>query len=121
MPDKRRFHRVLFDSLVEFESGDCEHVCELIDISLNGALIAACSGATPAPGTPCTLILNLDEEHENQIIMVGSIAHKVENRVGIRCNSIDSESMTNLRRLVEYNLGDVELVHRELEMLVHEH
>ena len=121
MAESRRSHRVNFDCLVEFTTSDCKHVCELIDISLQGALIAACSGATPEAGTPCQLKINLVESNEIQIIMNGTVAHKIENRVGIHCESIDVDSMTHLRRLVEYNLGDVELVNREFSSLVYEH
>ena len=121
MSENRHTHRVAFDSFVEFTSTDCKHVCELIDISLQGALIAACSGATPEEGTPCTLKISLDDNSKNQIIMQGTVAHKIENRVGIYCDSIDVDSMAHLRKLVEYNLGDVELADRDLAALVHYH
>lgn len=51
--------------------------------------------------------------------MNGSIAHKIENRVGIHCKTIDIDSMTHLRKLVEYNLGDHDLLERDLEALQH--
>ncbi|MCW8901089.1 MAG: PilZ domain-containing protein [Gammaproteobacteria bacterium] len=121
MTEHRRSYRIAFDSLVEFTSTDCRHICELIDISLQGALIAACSGATPDTGTPCQLKISLDDSAEIQIIMNGTVAHKIENRVGIHCESIDSDSMAHLRKLIEYNLGDVELVNRDFETLIHEH
>lgn len=121
MNENRHTHRVPFGSFVEFSSTDCRHVCELVDISLQGALIAACSGATPEEGTPCTLKISLDDAGDNQIIMQGTIAHKIENRVGIFCNSIDVDSMAHLRKLVEYNLGDIELVDRDLSALIHYH
>jgi len=121
MTDHRHSHRVNFDCLVEFESKDCRHVCELLDISLQGALIAACSGATPGAGTPCKLTINLDESKETQIIISGTIARKFENRVGIHCDSIDVDSMSHLRRLVEYNLGDVEMANRDFDRLIHDH
>lgn len=120
MAEDRLTHRVAFNCLVEFETGESLLVCDLYDISLQGALIGACSGATPAAGTPCKLTINLDEEGEVQIIMQGTVAHKIENRVGIHCESIDSDSMTHLRKLVEYNLGDVELVNRDFDALSHE-
>lgn len=120
MAENRHTHRVNFDCLVEFEAGEYQHVCELYDISLQGALIAACSGATPEAGTPCKLTINLDDSGDIQIIMIGTIAHKMENRVGIYCTSIDNDSMSHLRKLVEYNLGDVELVNRDFEVLNHE-
>ena len=121
MEDNRHTHRVNFNCLVEFKSGEYSHVCELVDISLQGALIAACSGATPDAGTPCKLVISLDKTRETQIIMFGSVAHKIENRVGIHCESIDVDSMSHLRKLVEYNLGDVELVNRDFNALVHDH
>ncbi|HXK57002.1 MAG TPA: PilZ domain-containing protein, partial [Gammaproteobacteria bacterium] len=37
--------------------------------------------------------------------------------LGLRCVSIDMESIGHLRRLVELNLGDAELLHRDLESL----
>lgn len=121
MTEDRHSHRVNFDCLVEFTTSECSHVCELVDISLNGALIAACSGATPGAGTPCQLTINLDDANKVQIIMIGIVAHKIENRVGIHCESIDIDSMKHLRKLIEYNLGNVELVNRDFEALVHKH
>ena len=119
MTEQRHLHRVVFDCLVEFETADSRHVCELFDISLQGVLIGACSGATPETGTPCKVIINLDDEHKTQISMNGTIAHKIENRVGIHCESIDLDSMTHLRRLVELNLGDPDLLNRDLGALRH--
>jgi len=121
MKENRHTHRLPFDSFVEFSSTNCRHVCELVDISLQGALIAACSGATPGAETPCTLKISLDDAGKNQITMHGRVAYKIENRVGIYCDSIDLDSMAHLRKLVEYNLGDVELVKRDLAALVHYH
>lgn len=119
MADNRHSHRINFDCFVEFETDDSRLICELIDISIQGALIAACSGATPESGTPCVLIISLDEAKQVQIIMHGVVAHKIENRVGIHCESIDVDSMTHLRKLVEYNLGKVELVNRDFKELAH--
>ncbi len=119
MIEQRRFHRVCFECLVEFESGEHGHTCELLDISLQGALVGACSGATPEVGTACKLTISLDESKVAQIIMVGSVAHKIENRAGIHCESIDLDSIGHLRKLVEYNLGDSELADREFAELCH--
>lgn len=121
MTENRLSHRVNFNCLVEFKTTECCHVCELIDISLKGALIAGCSGATPPAGTPCKLTISLDESAEIQIIMLGRTASKIENRVGIYCESIDSDSMAHLRKLIEYNLGDSELLNRDFDALQHAH
>ena len=121
MEEKRHSHRVPFDCFVEFKSEDCHYICELIDISIQGALIAACSGATPGFGTPCQLIISLNKEKEIQIIINDNVARKIENRVGIHFESIDVDSMAHLRRLIEYNLGDVELANRDFDTMIHDH
>jgi hypothetical protein len=119
MAEFRHSHRVKFNGLVEFETSECCHVCELIDISIKGALIAGCTGATPPAGTACKLTLTLDETGQIQIIMIGTTTHKIENRVGIHCQFIDSDSMIHLRKLIEYNLGDVKLMNRDFNALLH--
>jgi len=95
------------------------YLCDLIDISLKGALIAGCSGATTPAGTACKLTLTLDYTDEIQIIMIGTTAYKIENRVGIHCEFIDSNSMTHLRKLIEYTLGEVELMNCGFTALLH--
>ena len=117
MNHQRSFHRIHFDCLVKFETDDLALECELLDISLNGALLHNCTGATPDIGTPCQLTLQLDDNGEIKIIMLGSIAHKKENRVGIYCSSIDLDSITHLRRLVEINLADPQLLERDINAL----
>lgn len=114
---ERHFQRIHFDCLVKFEVGDSRLDCELVDISLRGALIHNCTGATLDTGAPCKLILNLDATGETQIVMEGNIAHKNDNRIGIRCQYIDLDSMTHLRKLVEINLGDPALLEREIVSL----
>ncbi|MCW8929003.1 MAG: PilZ domain-containing protein [Gammaproteobacteria bacterium] len=111
---ERHFQRIHFDCLLKFEVGDSRLDCELIDISLRGALIHNCTGATLDVGAPCKLILTLDDLGEIQIIMKGHIAHKKENRIGIACQTIDLDSITHLRQLVASNLADPTLLEREI-------
>lgn len=115
--DIRKFGRIHFDCLVKFEFDDSRLDCELVDISLKGALIHNCTGATPALNSPCKLILSLTEDKLVKIEMEGIIAHKNNNRIGVKCLQIDLDSMTHLRRLVEVNLGDSSLLDRELHAL----
>ena len=117
--EERNFHRIHFDCLVKFEVGDSRLDCELVDISLRGALIHNCTGATSDVGASCMLTLTLDDTGEVQIVMKGVIAHKHENRIGIKCKYIDLESITHLRRLVEANLADPALLEREIVALQH--
>jgi len=121
MTEHRHTHRVKFNTLVEFETIDFNYTCELVDISVQGALLATGSATIPDVGTQCKITIRLNEDQESRIIMIGHVAREMKNAIGIHCDSIDVDSMTHLRRLVEYNLGDVELVHRDFDALIHEH
>jgi hypothetical protein len=46
------------------------------------------------------------------------VAHVEGEHVGLLCRSIDIESITHLRRLLEINLGDAKLLERELKALI---
>lgn len=119
MTEKRQTHRVEFDGSVTLRVGNSEKLCELIDISLLGAMIGNCADLAPELDSPCTLTLCLDDANSQKIIINGSIAHINDGRIGIHCTSIDIDSMTHLRKLVEYNLGDSNLLERDLATLIH--
>jgi hypothetical protein len=54
------------------------------------------------------------------ISMSTTVTHVAGRRVGLRCDNIDLDSVTHLRRLVELNAGDPNLLDRELSALIHE-
>ena len=64
----------------------------------------------------CRLVLPLTEGGEG-IVMVGRIVHLENQHVGIECQDIDVASLTQLRRLIELNTGDGDLMKRELSQL----
>ena len=47
----------------------------------------------------------------------GAIAHQDENILGLSCEKMDIDSVSHLKRLVELNLGDQDLLERELDSL----
>ena len=112
----RRFSRIAFASPATLEGPAGRVACALQDISLKGALVEA-DGPAPAAGQPCTLILDLDGGR-GQIRMKGRVVHASGRRIGLQSEELDLESIEHLRRLVEVNLGDEVLLHRELAALV---
>ena len=68
-------------------------------------------------GTPCSLAVELAEDGTS-IHMKGAVAHVEQGRLGMRCADMALESMTNLRRLVELNLGDEDALNREIHAMV---
>jgi len=117
--ERRRFSRIVFHRPAELESRGERATGELLDVSLKGALLEVPAAFRGQSGHPCALVIRLDAG-DALIRMDGEIAHRAGRLVGVRCDEIDLESIAHLRRLVELNLGDDELLHRELAALVSE-
>jgi hypothetical protein len=115
--ERRRFSRVTFHRPAVLEVGGEQGTCEVLDVSLKGALLEAPVGFRVEVGQRCTLSIRLDAG-ETVIEMLGEVVHREWTLVGIRCVEIDLDSISHLRRLVELNVGDDGLLHRELSALV---
>lgn len=113
--DQRRFTRIPFDADALLIGDERKWACELIDLSLKGALISEPEGWSGNAGDHYRLTLTLDED--TRIHMDVSVAHQENRHVGLTCRDIDLDSITHLRRLVELNLGDASLLERELMAL----
>ncbi|MBK5942931.1 PilZ domain-containing protein [Halorhodospira sp. 9621] len=120
--EKRRFSRVSFHAPARLvDAGGHGREVEILDLSMRGALVRLSDGSSPQgalcdPQSRWTLELSLSEE--DRICMEVQPAHWHEQEVGLRCERIDLDSMVHLRSLLEANLGDVDLVNRELMQLV---
>lgn len=117
-PKKRLFTRVEFDAGVVLDTLSGTHNCKLLDISLQGALVERPLPWHASMGDPCTLHIKLAEDGTS-INMTGEVAHVEQGRLGIHCTYINLDSVTNLRRLMELNLGDEAALNREISAMVH--
>ena len=114
--DARHFSRLAFPSSSTLALGDVTQPCHLVDISLRGALVEAPEGATAldtSAGSRVVLQVQV-EDSPVHFEMTGEVVWAEGRRLGIHCISIDVESITHLRRLLELNLGDPGLLDREL-------
>lgn len=116
-PQRRLFTRIPFKASVVLNIFSSQHACSLVDISLKGALVELPQSLNAAMGDPCSVSVELADDGTS-IHMKGEVAHVEQGRLGMRCTEIDLESMTNLRRLVELNLGDEEALNREIHAMV---
>ncbi len=114
--DKRRFSRVHFDADVLLTRDGQEWRSKLTDISLNGMLMR----------TPDNWDAVNGERFNLEIIFVDSgalingevtVAHSNNGHTGFQMIGIDVDSVAHLRRLIELNIGDPELLNRELSAL----
>lgn len=119
MENRRQFTRILFSIKAEMEIEENIYHVSIHDISLNGALITAIESEQPLKGKLGTLHFLLSDK-ESEVNMNIAVIHQEENETGLQCNSIDIDSVTHLRRLVELNLGNSEQLSKELSQLSRE-
>lgn len=114
--EPRHFSRIPFhaDVQLHFHLAKEEQTAHLLDISLKGALVETLHPLANAfKGKICRMVLFLGKGGEH-ITMEGTVVHQEGQLIGIECQHIDVDSMSNLRRLVELNAGDGTLLEREL-------
>lgn len=114
--EKRHFIRIPMDGGAHLHCAEQRWDAELLDISLKGALIATPKSWTHTDA-PCRLDIMLGDG-DMVISMQGQVTHTEANHIGFRCDQIDLESISHLKRLVELNLGDEHLLERELHELI---
>ncbi|MDD3650573.1 PilZ domain-containing protein [Immundisolibacter sp.] len=117
--ERRRFTRIGLHVRAEFTSQDRRWACRAIDISLNGALVSRPRGWVGEQGDRCTLLFRLDEG--TCIQMAAILRHQDRDALGWQCTGIDLDSMSELRRLVELNLGEPARMRRQLADMLREH
>lgn len=110
--DKRNFHRILYKANAQLSADGQTWPCQVVDLSLKGCLLHFESPWSEDLERLYTLSLDLSEN--SQISMELTVAHAVADNVGFKCEHIDIDSISELRRLVELNLGDSELLKRDL-------
>ncbi|BAO28582.1 PilZ domain-containing protein [Sulfuritalea hydrogenivorans] len=116
--ERRNFWRAVFHSPVRLTTHDGNAFARLQDISLKGALLETGNAWHGKPGEECRLSLELAADAT--ITMWTKVMHVEGRHVGLRCESIDLDSITHLRRLVELNSGDPAILDREFASLAGE-
>jgi pSer/pThr/pTyr-binding forkhead associated (FHA) protein len=111
----RHFSRIPFDTAVTLHGPAQTWRSRLIDLSLQGALIERPAEWQGRQGDAFTLDMTLDDG--TIIRMEVTVAHAESATIGFHCDNIGLESISHLRRLIELNLGDPQLLNRELAAL----
>lgn len=119
--DRRRFHRFPFQA-------DCDLLaeegrprsCELLDLSINGALVELAGAEDFDSAQDCDLTLRLRglTNGGRTDILVNARAIRVEDRrIACRFVHVEPDSFADLKDLVADNLGDLSMLDRELTQL----
>jgi hypothetical protein len=117
--ERRSFHRIPLDRVASvLDDQGHNHACTLVDISLKGALLAPNELWDCRKGDHVGVNIKLDDMGDSTIRMAGEVAHVEAGQVGIECHRMDLDSATLLRRVVELNLADPDLLERELQAMI---
>ena len=118
MENRRIFTRILFSISAKLVIDETVYPVTLHDISLAGALIKRDS-STPSLQSKKGILHFFLNGNESEVIMHMTVVHEQDKEVGLKCNGIDLDSISYLRRLVELNLGDDSQLHKELSQLTY--
>jgi len=113
--EKRQFTRVAFDAPALVQQSGHRWQTTVLDLSLKGILLKDSLQAPLNADKPLLVTITLAPDCD--ISMHAHWVHGNGNNSGLRCDSIDLDSITHLRRLVELNLGDERVLERELSHL----
>ena len=117
--EHRHFTRIPFTSSVVLVNTQTGHksIAQLVDISLKGVLISKPSDWNESDPEQYTLHLQLTG-NEAEINLTVKVTRIEKNHIGFITENMDIDTATHLRRLVELNLGNEELLERELSELI---
>ena len=120
MSERRRFARILYLTMAELTQGEQKWQTQLVDVSLQGALLIRPDDWESRDNKEYQLSFVLSGS-DIEIKMQVELTHEASKKPGFYCHRIDIDSATHLKRMIELNVGDEELLHRELEQLLSEH
>lgn len=117
--DQRRFRRLPFkaSATITNATNGLSWRSDLVDISLKGLLIDEPDGAPFQINDSYLAEVLLGDDEFSIFLPDVKVAHISNGHVGFTCQLIDIDGISHLKRLMELNLGDPDLIYRELEQL----
>ena len=116
MDERRKFVRVKFLAAVEVVYFDNVYEAELLDLSLKGALIHPIREIPMGLGNSCDLEIGLAAK-DLILKFKAELVHLNGEHFGLKFISLDIDTMTHLRRLLELNVYDHDRITSELAFL----
>ncbi|CAM3810560.1 Cyclic diguanosine monophosphate-binding protein [Vibrio aerogenes CECT 7868] len=116
MAEKRRFSRIVYRTPALVTQNQIRIAATVRDLSLHGILLAVTDEPRFNPQKEVEIEFPIPDS-EISIRMSAKIISMDDYVLRASIEHIDLESISHLRRLVELNVGNDDLLHRELEYL----
>ncbi|HDM8237654.1 PilZ domain-containing protein [Vibrio campbellii] len=116
MTERRRFSRIIYQVPALIEQGNLAMQATIQDLSLHGLLLKV------EDAKPLDSLLPVEVEFsfiqsEQMMQLSAGIVSIAGNEIRLKISNIDIESISQLKRFIELNVGNNELLNRELEHL----
>lgn len=116
MADRRKFSRVIYQAPALIKQGEQTWASEILDLSLKGALLATPPDWEQGNQQDYDITFSLFDS-DIHIDMELRLIHENEHHLRFKIDHLDINSASHLKRLVELNVGNDALLHRELAQL----
>ncbi|MCG9546729.1 PilZ domain-containing protein [Vibrio sp. Isolate33] len=116
MVERRQFSRVIYQVPTEISQGQVNVSGSVQDLSLHGLLIQCEEWQQLSHDMPVHVSFTLTNSDIN-IQLEATIVSTINTSMRLRIEHLDIDSISHLKRLVELNVGDDELLFREIEHL----
>jgi hypothetical protein len=116
MTERRRFSRILYQAPAELRQGDITFNCAIQDLSLHGMLLTSADDNPIDADKLVDVFFHLPES-DIVIALTANVIEITPAQMRTSIEHIDIDSISHLKRLVELNMGDDALLHREIEQL----
>ncbi|MGB1236769.1 MAG: PilZ domain-containing protein [Pseudomonadales bacterium] len=114
--ERRHFSRIEFDGHCTISFNGEKYSADLVDICLTGALIHSDQDIDITPGHDAGISIELLGV-QVRIELLAMLKSREQRMLHFQLENIDIDSIGHLRRLLELNLGDANLIERELHHL----
>ncbi|WPC73585.1 PilZ domain-containing protein [Vibrio porteresiae] len=118
--ERRRFLRVIYQAPASLTQCDISFNAMVKDISLHGLLVSCETPQALLSDKPIEVNIPLSGS-DVSIQLTAQIVDLRSNLLRLQVDHIDLESLGHLKRLVELNMGNDELLHRDLDHLMDQH
>ena len=116
MTERRRFSRIIYQAPALIEQGDSVMQATIQDLSLHGLRLQTEDAQSLDLSLPVEVGFSFTQSEQVMQLRAG-IVLITGNEIRLKINNIDLESISQLKRFIELNVGNDELLHRELEHL----
>ncbi|MCR9938725.1 PilZ domain-containing protein [Vibrio antiquarius] len=116
MAERRRFSRILHQAPTKVEQRDLAIEARIQDLSLHGLLMKVEETEALDPALPAHVTFSFDQS-EQVITLKAQIVDISKCEIRLKIIKIDIESISQLKRFIELNVGNNDLLNRELEHL----